>query len=133
MDIILLITSIVVIVFGVLQVILFFKIWGMTNDTKKIKNTVQANGYPSGISPAKIEFAIGNTEKAKEMAYREFLFDVCKVYSEVSVNTIMSEQVEYTQKFSKLESEYKAKYDNATSFIDFEKFSTFEKAKELLG
>jgi hypothetical protein len=25
-------------VFGVLQIILFFKIWGMTNDTKKIKD-----------------------------------------------------------------------------------------------
>lgn len=29
--------SIVIIVFGILQIILFFKIWGMTNDVKAIK------------------------------------------------------------------------------------------------
>ena len=30
--------SIIVIVFGILQIILFFKIWGMTNDVKEFKN-----------------------------------------------------------------------------------------------
>lgn len=32
------ILSIILIVFGVLQIILFFKIWGMTNDIKELKN-----------------------------------------------------------------------------------------------
>lgn len=32
------IVSIIVVVFGVLQIILFFKIWGMTDDIKQIKN-----------------------------------------------------------------------------------------------
>lgn len=31
------ISGIVMLVFGVLQIILFFKIWGMTNDVRKIK------------------------------------------------------------------------------------------------
>lgn len=31
-------TGIIIIVFGILQIILFFKIWGMTNDVKAIKN-----------------------------------------------------------------------------------------------
>lgn len=30
--------SIVLIIFGVLQIILFFKMWGMTNDIKGIRN-----------------------------------------------------------------------------------------------
>lgn len=30
--------SIVIIVFGILQIILFFKLWGMTNDVKKLVN-----------------------------------------------------------------------------------------------
>lgn len=30
--------SIIIIVFGILQIILFFKIWGMTNDVKYLKN-----------------------------------------------------------------------------------------------
>ena len=32
--------SIVIIVFGILQIILFFKLWGMTNDVKKIKSSL---------------------------------------------------------------------------------------------
>ena len=30
--------GIIIIVFGILQIILFFKIWGMTNDIKTVKN-----------------------------------------------------------------------------------------------
>lgn len=33
--------SIVLIVFGVLQIILFFKMWGMTNDVSKIKDLLE--------------------------------------------------------------------------------------------
>ena len=29
--------NIIIIVFGILQIILFFKIWGMTNDIRKIR------------------------------------------------------------------------------------------------
>lgn len=31
------IVSIIIIVFGILQIILFFKLWGMTNDVKELK------------------------------------------------------------------------------------------------
>lgn len=30
--------SVILLVFGVLQIILFFKLWGMTNDIREIKN-----------------------------------------------------------------------------------------------
>ena len=33
--------SIILLVFGILQVILFFKIWGMTNDVEKIREIIQ--------------------------------------------------------------------------------------------
>ena len=33
-----LLVSIILIVFGVLQIILFFKLWGMTNDIRKLKD-----------------------------------------------------------------------------------------------
>ena len=35
--------SIIIIVFGILQIILFFKIWGMTNDVREIKNMLELN------------------------------------------------------------------------------------------
>ena len=38
-------TSIVVIVFGILQIILFFKVWIMTNDVQAIKKRISSNEY----------------------------------------------------------------------------------------
>lgn len=38
MEDILVFVSIVAVVFGILQIILFFKLWGMTNDVKEMKN-----------------------------------------------------------------------------------------------
>ncbi len=37
-EVISVILSIVMLIFGILQIILFFKIWGMTNDVQKIMN-----------------------------------------------------------------------------------------------
>ena len=117
----------IIIIFGVLQIILFFKIWIMTDDVTKIKNTIQANGYPNGISPAKFELAMGNIEKAKELAPREFISDIYKIYS----NVLKSENEEYVKRFNVIEQEYRAKFDNISSFIDFEKFSTYDKAQKI--
>ena len=43
MESITLFVSIVIAVFGILQIILFFKIWGMTNDVKDLKNKLESN------------------------------------------------------------------------------------------
>ncbi len=43
MENILLVTSIIIIAFGILQIILFFKVWGMTNDVRNIKNILELN------------------------------------------------------------------------------------------
>ena len=39
------IINIALIVMGVLQIILFFKIWGMTNDVKDLKNKFDPRGF----------------------------------------------------------------------------------------
>lgn len=121
--------GIIIIVFGILQIILFFKMWIMTDNVKKIKDAIQISGYPSGVSPAKVEFILGNTEKAKEMATKEFIIDIYKIYAEVC-NHVYTEP-EYIEKFNDLEKEYKTKFDNTSSFIDFEKFSTYDKAQKV--
>lgn len=35
--------TIVLLIFGVMQIILFFKVWGMTNDIKEIRNKYLKN------------------------------------------------------------------------------------------
>ena len=39
--------TIVFLVFGILQIILFFKIWGMTNNVKKIKEAFLEKDFPA--------------------------------------------------------------------------------------
>lgn len=123
-------TSIVVIIFGILEIILFFKVWGMTNDVKKLKNTVLKDISP-GISPAHIELIIGNKEKVKEMAYKEFILDVHELYMNVSKNKLISEEEDYIKGFENLENRYKERYADASSLIKFSEFSTYENAKKM--
>lgn len=42
--------SIVIIVFGILQIVLFFKLWGMANDVKKIRKAISPNKSEDSIN-----------------------------------------------------------------------------------
>jgi hypothetical protein len=53
-----------IIVFAVFQLILFFKIWGMTNDVKEIKNKIPNNDR---IRDAELAYITGNPEIAKKI------------------------------------------------------------------
>lgn len=53
--------AIILIVFGILQIILFFKIWGMTNDIREMKN--KYINSPVSISTSDKEYH--NTDKFK--------------------------------------------------------------------
>ncbi len=52
----------ILIVFGILQIILFFKIWGMTNDTEKIKSMLNLRNRLSLFQnlPPKCKDSAGN-------------------------------------------------------------------------
>lgn len=70
-----LITSIILLVFAVLQIILFFKIWGMTNDVKELKNNqrskeVDTNGWSKDFA---LKITLNQKEQAKEILYKEIL------------------------------------------------------------
>ena len=121
----------VIIILGILQIILFFKLWGMTNDVKKIKDSFLLG--PNGISSAKIEFAIGNIEKAKELLKKEFIIDVFKIYKEIVATDYSQHQHEinvYNKEYKKLESHYRDYFCESNEYIDFTKFDTFDKAKK---
>ena len=45
--------SIIAIVFGILQIVLFFKIWGMTNDVKNILNVLNSKDNRDAKLPSK--------------------------------------------------------------------------------
>ena len=128
--------SIVIIVFGILQIILFFKLWGMTNDVKKIRKSLP--NVSSDLSPAKMEFIIGNTDKAKEMLKKEFVLDVYESYMKiVKENTEVTDpsvmEKEYSIDYDRLKRVYKGRFKDIIDDVDFERSSTFVKAKSVFG
>lgn len=54
--------AIVFLVFGILQIILFFKIWGMTNNVKKIKNKLYEDNFP-------VEYILVKTDLVESAFY----------------------------------------------------------------
>ena len=128
--------SIVIIVFGILQIILFFKLWGMTNDVKKIRKSLP--NVSSDLSPAKMEFIIGDTDKAKEMLKKEFVLDVYESYMKiVKENTEVTDpsvmEKEYSLDYDRLKRVYKGRFKDIIDDVDFERYSTFVKAKSVFG
>jgi hypothetical protein len=69
--------AIVFLVFGILQIILFFKVWGMTNNVKKIKDKLSEDDFFFPVeklfentSLVKSAFAV-NVQKINKLIYLE--------------------------------------------------------------
>ena len=86
-----LLVSIILIVFGVLQIILFFKLWGMTNDVRSLKNHLisqlgakphtQASTSPSEPVPGVIKNnGISYTVTGKDVEYSDGTKGSLKTY-----------------------------------------------------
>ena len=63
------ITTIILVIFGTLQVILFFKIWGATNDLKYLRN----NSTPNELDKVERAYIAGNKEAATIFLKDSFL------------------------------------------------------------
>ena len=69
--------ALVFLVFGILQIILFFKVWGMTNNVKKIKDKLSEDDFFFPVeklfentSLVKSAFAV-NVQKINKLIYLE--------------------------------------------------------------
>ena len=66
-------TGIVIIAFGILQIILFFKVWGMTNNVKRIWKKIDNKDI---LSNACISYIKGDLEETEKLANEAFLQEV---------------------------------------------------------
>ncbi|MEE0848231.1 MAG: hypothetical protein U0M63_01005 [Alistipes onderdonkii] len=77
METVYLLLGIIMLVFGILQIILFFKLWGMTNDVVEIKKSVVK---PKTNADAKWELRkciiAGNKDQAEEIIIHMFVDSV---------------------------------------------------------
>nr|DAQ83203.1 MAG TPA: hypothetical protein [Caudoviricetes sp.] len=60
--------SIVIIVFGILQIILFFKLWGMTNNIKELKKNYKENSNSLLLSIERLTSTVKNEIPKQEQA-----------------------------------------------------------------
>lgn len=65
--------SIILLAFCILQIILFFKVWRMTNNVKKIKNKLYADDFPAKDLYEKTDFVknifYANIQKIDKLIY----------------------------------------------------------------
>lgn len=78
------------IAWGVLEIILFFKIWGMTNDIRALKNdhfNQATNEVPSGqlINDIRKNLLLGDIDKVKKALLMKFTDDVKQSYRKMKV------------------------------------------------
>ena len=70
---------------GVLQIILFFKVWGMTNDIRELKedhfNEINMADPYQKVNFARINLILGNKEKVKYMLLNDFITNVDQNYT----------------------------------------------------
>lgn len=131
--------SIVIIAFGILQIILFFKIWGMTDNVKELKNLYTENSKSLLSSIDRLTSAVKNAAPKEEKTIKKIVPEEKKeapVYvppkKELPVIDINSD--EYKKKIHKLKvlkdkgfveqaiKEYmeytQLEHDSATDFIN---------------
>ncbi len=92
--------SLILLVFGILQIILFFKIWEMTNDVKDMKNKMLGSYTEDTEFLIRKNRAIGNNEKVAEILIEELLCSFEKYINsaEYYASTDLSENIAELEK-----------------------------------
>ena len=112
-------TGVVMIVFGILQIILFFKIWGMTNNVSKIKGKLEENLNDDAILLKAQLFALDGDKQQSFNLYKESFH---KSIIELFNKTIS----EFGDKY------YIKRVEKLGIKLDTEKFDSYEKIHSLI-
>lgn len=96
--------SIITIIVAVLQIVLFFKIWVMTNDVKKIKEKMDADIEIDRIDKIRIALLKGDKQKAIELLTDILATELVKKSSEefITPEGIKDIKEKYAKEFAKL-------------------------------
>ena len=73
--------TIVLLIFGILQIILFFKVWGMTNDVNNIKQKLETKPEDLLITEAQTKALNGNKMEAFELYQKAFYKSVIELFN----------------------------------------------------
>lgn len=99
--------SVILIIFGVLQIILFFKIWVMTNDVKELKNELISNPDQWALNKAILK---GDKIKIEEILFNAMFIKLKKAYDDSYPDYDGSKEVIFKEQLYTIKQEYKERY-----------------------
>lgn len=127
--------SVILIVFGILQIILFFKLWGMTNNVSKIKGKLEEDINNDAILLKAQLFALNGDKQQSFELYKElFHKSIIELFNKTISQFGVKDNLGYEERNEYYKSEYKkvVKYyikrtDKLGLKLDYERFDTYEK------
>lgn len=98
-------TGIILMAFGILQIILFFKIWGMTNNVKRIWKKLENKDF---LSEACVSYIKGDLEETERLANEAFLQEIAFLSKSSNsyedwLNGFVDIKEKYTRIFKKID------------------------------
>ncbi|MBE6260709.1 MAG: hypothetical protein E7107_07780 [Prevotella sp.] len=119
--------AIITLVAGVLQIILFFKVWGMTNDIRELKkdyfSETHLETYYHKAIFARKNLILGKKESVKAMFLKNFLNNLEQNYTK-GEDSIQPYVDNLKKQFSKLGEELPDYISNLKTFEDYHKLFT---------
>lgn len=96
--------TIITIVVGVLQIVLFFKLWSMTNDVRKIKKKIDADLEIDRTDKIRIALLKGDKQKAIELLTDKLATELVRKSNEeyMTPDEISAIKEKYAKEFLKL-------------------------------
>ncbi len=98
--------SVILIIFGILQIILFFKLWGMTNDVRHISEKIGAqpiDTFPQLEQSIRKLLLEGEKDQAIDLLRSNLVKDlidyISKGYNYQIINNLKNNYREYYEKF----------------------------------
>lgn len=86
-------TYIIMLIFGIMQIILFFKVWGMTNDVKTLKDMYAKRGEELSSSIAALARAIEHLKSTMDVQQKAIAKDTVETTKEKKVVDVMHEVI----------------------------------------
>lgn len=131
--------AIVTIVAGVLQIILFFKIWIMTNNVSVIKDTLSDENRSAYILQDGQAAALAGDNETAIRKYKEaFLMDVLGIYNEIASSwgeeyKPADREKAYSETYGLIISQYKKRMEKVGGHLEAEKYDTFIKVRDIIS
>lgn len=124
--------SITILVFAFLQIILFFKLWGMANNVKKISLKQLSFLDNKRIEEAQICLLKNESEKALDLYRQAFFMFVSDLYNKTLTDGSERKKEYWTEHYAKIVRFFRFSLQNFDNPIDFSVYDTFDKVERLI-